>query len=205
MQLLFDFFPLILFFAAYKWYGIFVATGVAIAACIIQVAVHWLRNGRFETAHLTTLGVIVVFGGLTLIFRDDTFIKWKPTIVNWLFAAIVLASLMGQRRTVLEYLLGEKIHLPVTIWRKVNLAWGLFFLVAGALNYYFAFVFRTELDPRAFVFRTELDPQLRTDLWVNFKVFGLMGLTLAFAVIQMMLVARYIVTDNSNGDGDSND
>ena len=194
MQLLFDFFPLLLFFAAYKWYGIFVATGVAIVASIIQVSVHWLRNRRFETAHLTTLGVIVVFGGLTLIFRDDTFIKWKPTIVNWLFAAIVLASLIGQRRTVLEFLLGKKIHLPVTIWRKVNLAWGLFFLVAGALNYYFAFVFRTELDP-----------QLRTDLWVNFKVFGLMGLTLAFAVIQMMLVARYIVTDNSNGDGDSND
>ena len=194
MQLLFDFFPLLVFFAAYKWYGIFVATGVAIVASIIQVSVHWLRNRRFETAHLTTLGVIVLFGGLTLIFRDDTFIKWKPTIVNWLFAAIVLASLMGQRRTVLEYLLGEKIHLPVTIWRKVNLAWGLFFLVAGALNYYVAFVFRTELDP-----------QLRTDLWVNFKVFGLMGLTLVFAVIQMMLVARYIVTDNSNGDGDSND
>ena len=194
MQLLFDFFPLILFFAAYKWYGIFVATGVAIAASIIQVSVHWLRNRRFETAHLPTLGVIVVFGGLTLIFRDDTFIKWKPTIVNWLFAAIVLASLIGQRRTVLEFLLGKKIHLPVTIWRKVNLAWGLFFLVAGALNYYFAFVFRTELDP-----------QVRTDLWVNFKVFGLMGLTLAFAVIQMMLVARYIVTANSNGDGDSND
>ena len=127
MQLLFDFFPLILFFVAYKWYGIFVATGVAIAGSIIQVSVHWLRNRRFETAHLTTLGVIAVFGGLTLIFRDDTFIKWKPTIVNWIFAAIVLASLIGQRRTVLEFLLGKKIHLPVTIWRKVNLAWGLFF------------------------------------------------------------------------------
>ncbi len=104
MKLLFDFFPLILFFAAYKWYGIFVATGVAIAACIIQVAVHWLRNRRFETSHLTTLGVIVVFGGLTLIFRDDTFIKGKPTLVNCIFAAIVLASLMGQRPTVLEFL-----------------------------------------------------------------------------------------------------
>jgi len=191
VQLLFDFFPLIVFFAAYKWYGIFVATGVAIAASIIQVSVHWLRNRRFETAHLTTLGVIVVFGGLTLIFRDDTFIKWKPSIVNWIFAVIVLASLLGQRRTVLEFLLGEKIHLPVTIWRKVNLAWGLFFLVAGALNYYVAFVFRSELDP-----------QLRTDLWVNFKVFGLMGLTLGFAVIQMMLVARYIVTDNGDGNDD---
>ena len=189
MQLLFDFFPLILFFVAYKWYGIFVATGVAIAASIIQVSVHWLRNRRFETAHLTTLGVIAVFGGLTLIFRDDTFIKWKPTIVNWIFAAIVLASLIGQRRTVLEFLLGKKIHLPVTIWRKVNLAWGLFFLVAGALNYYVAFVFRSELDP-----------QVRTDLWVNFKVFGLMGLTLGFAVIQMMLVARYIVTENGDDD-----
>ena len=98
MQLLFDFFPLILFFAAYKWYGIFVATGVAIAASIIQVSVHWLRNRRFETAHLTTLGVIVLFGGLHLMISASTFIKWKPPIVYWLFAAIVLASLMGQRR-----------------------------------------------------------------------------------------------------------
>ena len=205
MKLLFDFFPLILFFGAYKFYDIYLATLVAMAASLAQVVFVRIRHGKFETTHLVTLFVILIFGGMTLLFRDDMFIKWKPTIVNWLFAAIVLASLIGQRRTVLEFLLGKKIHLPVTIWRKVNLAWGLFFLVAGALNYYFAFVFRTELDPLAFVFRTELDPQLRTDLWVNFKVFGLMGLTLAFAVIQMMLVARYIVTDNSNGDGDSND
>ena len=189
MKILLDFFPLIVFFGAYKFYDIFVATAVAITASVLQVGFFWVRRRKFETTHLITLAVIVIFGGMTLIFRNDIFIKWKPTIVNWIFAAIVLASLIGQRRTVLEFLLGKKIHLPVTIWRKVNLAWGLFFLVAGALNYYVAFVFRSELDP-----------QLRTDLWVNFKVFGLMGLTLVFAVIQMMLVARYIITDNGDDD-----
>ena len=183
MQLLFDFFPLLLFFAAYKWYGIFVATGVAIVASIIQVSVHWLRNRRFETAHLTTLGVIVLFGGLTLMFRDDTFIKWKPTIVNWIFAVIVLGSHFIGKQTVLERLLGGQMQMPAAIWKKVNVSWGLFFFISGLLNVYVAFYFRPHLDE-----------QIRTDFWVNFKVFGLLGLTLAFSIIQMMMVARYITT-----------
>jgi intracellular septation protein len=185
VQLLFDFFPLIVFFAAYKFYGIFVATAVAIAASAVQVGVHWLRSHRFETMHLTTLGVIVVFGGMTLLFRDDTFIKWKPTIVNWIFASVVLVSQFSKRRTILEVLLGSKLTLPVNIWRNVNLSWGLFFLVAGALNLYVAFLFRPDLGAEA-----------RTDLWVNFKVFWMMGLTLLFAVVQMLLISRHLVDNN---------
>ncbi len=133
-----------------------------------------------------TLGVIVIFGGMTLLFRDDTFIKWKPSIVNWIFSAILLGSHFIGQKTVIERLLGTQMTMPKAIWAKVNFSWGVFFLVSGLLNVYVAFYFRPELDE-----------QLRTDFWVNFKVFGLLGLTLAFSVVQMLLVARHITTRDS--------
>ena len=184
MKLLFDFFPLVLFFGAFKLYDIYVATLVAMAASLAQVVFIRIRHRRFETTHLVTLFVILLFGGMTLIFQDDMFIKWKPTIVNWIFAVVVLGSQFIGKRTVLERLLGGQMQMPARIWKKVNVSWGLFFLVSGLLNLYVAFYFRTHLDEAA-----------RTDFWVNFKVFGLLGLTLAFSIIQMMIVARYISTE----------
>ena len=184
MKLLFDFFPLVLFFGAYKLFDIYVATLVAMAASLAQVVFIRIRHQRFETTHLVTLFVIFLFGGMTLIFQDDMFIKWKPTIVNWIFAIVVLGSQFIGKRTVLERLLGSQMQMPAKIWKKVNVSWGLFFLVSGLLNLYVAFYFRTHLDEAT-----------RTDFWVNFKVFGLLGLTLAFSIIQMMIVARYISTE----------
>ena len=192
MKLLFDVFPLVLFFGAYKYYDIYIATAVAIAACIVQVAVFWYQNKRFETMHLVTLGVIVVFGGLTLVLRDDSFIKWKPTIVNWIFAVIIVGSQFVGRRTALEVLLGSTLKLPKAVWRGVNLSWGVFFLIVGFLNVYVAFYFRPELSE-----------QVRTDFWVNFKVFGLMGLTFMFVMTQIPLIQRYHISegdDTSSGD-----
>ena len=186
MKLLFDFFPLVLFFGAYKLFDIYVATLVAMAASLAQVVFIRIRHQRFETTHLVTLFVIFLFGGMTLIFQDDMFIKWKPTIVNWIFAVVVLGSQFIGKRTVLERLLGGQMQMPARIWKKVNVSWGLFFFVSGLLNLYVAFYFRTHLDEAA-----------RTDFWVNFKVFGLLGLTLAFSIIQMMIVARYISTEPS--------
>ena len=186
MKLLFDFFPLVLFFGAYKLFDIYVATLVAMAASLAQVVFIRIRHQRFETTHLVTLFVIFLFGGMTLIFQDDMFIKWKPTIVNWIFAIVVLGSQFIGKRTVLERLLGGQMQMPARIWKKVNVSWGLFFLVSGLLNLYVAFYFRTHLDEAT-----------RTDFWVNFKVFGLLGLTLAFSIIQMMIVARYISTEPS--------
>ena len=186
MKLLFDFFPLVLFFGAFKLYDIYVATLVAMAASLAQVVFIRIRHQRFETTHLVTLFVILLFGGMTLIFQDDMFIKWKPTIVNWIFAIVVLGSQFIGKRTVLERLLGSQMQMPAKIWKKVNVSWGLFFLVSGLLNLYVAFYFRTHLDEAT-----------RTDFWVNFKVFGLLGLTLAFSIIQMMIVARYISTEPS--------
>ncbi len=181
MKFLYDLFPLLLFFAAFKLYDIYVATAVAIVASFVQVGAFWLRHRRFETMHLVTLAVIVVFGGLTLILRDDTFIKWKPTLVYWILAALVLGSQMVGKKTAIERLLGKQLTLPAHVWARQNLTWGIFFLALGALNIYVAFYYAPELDAVA-----------RQDIWVKFKVFGLLGLTLVFTLFQALLMARHV-------------
>jgi len=189
MKFLFDIFPLLLFFTAFKLFDIYVATGVAIAASFGQVAIYWWRHRRFENMHLITLVVIVVFGGLTLALRDDTFIRWKPTIVYWIFAGLILGSQVVGGKTVMERLLSHQIKLEGNIWRIFNLSWGLFFVFAGALNLYVAFFYGLDQAP-----------EVRQATWVNFKVFGLMGLTLAFGVVQAILLARHI-KDGEKGAG----
>ncbi len=184
MKFLFDFFPLLLFFAAYKYYDIFIATAVAIVASSVQVGWVWFKSRRVETIHVVTLAVIVIFGGLTLALRDEVFIKWKPTIVNWLFAVMMLATQFFGKKTAIERVLGGQIGLPARVWRHMNFSWSVFFFVLGVLNIYVAFYYGLDLDA-----------QTRTDHWVNFKVFGLMGLTLAFTVVQMIFVARHIEVD----------
>jgi len=185
MKFLFDIFPLLLFFAAFKLYDIYAATAVAIAASFLQVGIYWWRHRKFETMHLITLAVIVVFGGLTLMLQNDAFIKWKPTIVYWVFSVLVLGSHFIGSKTAMERLLGAQLKLPPRIWSLYNLSWGVFFAIAGALNLYVAFYYALDQDQAA-----------RQATWVNFKVFGLIGLTLAFAVVQMLIVARHIKTDD---------
>lgn len=174
MKFLFDLFPLILFFAAYKLYDIFVATGVAIAASFVQLSVSWWKNKKFETLHLITLGALVVFGGLTLLLRDPVFIKWKTTIVYWIIGSAVLYSQFFTKKTAFEWLAGmnDKIQLPISVWRNINLYWGIFSIFVGFLNIYVAFYYGLDL-PEA----------RREEIWVNFKVFGVLGLSFAFMLI----------------------
>lgn len=183
MKFLFDLLPLILFFVAYKMYDIFVATGVAIAASFVQIGVVWLRQRKFETMHVITLIALVVFGGMTILLRDPLFIKWKTTIVNWIFAAIILYSQFFTKRSVSEILFGDKanLQLPRKAWRMFNFNWGIFFLVVGAINIYVAFYYGLHLDEAT-----------REEIWVNFKVFGVIGLTIVFTIIQIILIARYL-------------
>ena len=189
MKFLYDLFPLLLFFAAFKFYDIYVATAVAIVASFLQVGLFWLKHRRFETMHLVTLAVIAVFGGLTLALHDDTFIKWKPTLVYGILAALVLASQWFGKKTVIERMMSAQIALPATVWRRLNLSWGLFFVVLGAANIYVAFYYGLDLDP-----------EVRRGIWVNFKVFGLLGLTLLFTVIQAFFMAKHIQEKPASGD-----
>lgn len=193
MKFLYDLFPLLLFFAAFKYFDIYVATAVAIVASFAQVTLFWLRHRRFEAMHLITLAVIAVFGGLTLALHDDTFIKWKPTLVYWILAAIVLASQWLGKKTAIERMMSAQITLPTPVWKRLNLSWGIFFVVLGAANVYVAFYYGLELDA-----------ETRRNIWVNFKVFGLLGLTFLFTIVQAFFMAKYIQNKPENGEPGAN-
>ncbi len=171
MQLLADYFPLILFFLAFKWQGIMVATGVAIVASICQIA--WFKwKGKVSAVHLISLAIIVVFGGATLVLQDEVFIKWKPTVLYGAFCLVLLAGKLVWNRDLLAYVLKD-LTLPPAVWTRVTFAWAAFFAAMGVLNWYVAFHFST-------------------DTWVNFKVWGGIGLFLLFALAQGVFLARYM-------------
>lgn len=173
MKFLFDFFPILLFFVAFKMWDIFIATGVAIVATFVQVGLFWAKHRRFERMHLITLALIVVFGGLTIALRDETFIKWKPTLLNWLFGAAFLGSQFIGKKPLVQRMLETNFSLPDAIWGRLNLIWIVFFTVMGAVNLYVAYTFDTET-------------------WVNFKLFGMMGLTILFVIAQAFYLARHM-------------
>ena len=172
MQLLFDLLPVLLFFVAYKLAGIYVATAVLIVGVLAQTLLSWIRHRKVSPMLLTSAVLVLVFGGLTLLVHDAVFIKWKPTIVNWLFAGALLASPFMKGPTIVQRMMGEQMKLePPALWTRLNLMWVVFFLVVGALNLYVAFNFSEST-------------------WVNFKLFGLMGLTIVFALAQGFWLAR---------------
>jgi intracellular septation protein len=172
MQLLFDLLPVLLFFIAYKMAGIYVATAVLIVGVLAQTLISWIRHRKVSPMLLTSAVLVLVFGGLTLLVHDATFIKWKPTIVNWLFAAAFLISQFTKGPTIVERMMGEQMKLDSpALWTRLNLMWVCFFVVVGALNLWVAFSFSEST-------------------WVNFKLFGLMGLTLVFALAQGVWLAR---------------
>ena len=173
MKLLLDFFPILLFFGAFKIWGIFVATTVAIVATLLQLA--WMRysTGRTEPMQWLSLGVIVVFGGATLIAQDETFIKWKPTVLYWAMGGALLVGQVFFRRNWLQSLMKSQMALPDHAWRVILWSWCGFFAVMGVLNLWVAYEFDT-------------------DTWVNFKLFGGMGLMLVFVLAQAMYLGRFM-------------
>ncbi len=173
MKLLFELFPVLLFFVAYKIYGIYVATAVMIVTSLLQAFYLWRRDGAIPTMHWVTLGLVVFFGGLTLVLQDPTFVKIKPTIVNWLFAsAFIIAPFIGGK-TLPQRMMEANVVLPESKWKSLNMAWILFFIALGGLNVAVAFNFSE-------------------DAWVNFKLYGLMGLTFVFALAQGFYIARHM-------------
>ncbi|MBI3094340.1 MAG: septation protein A [Rhodocyclales bacterium] len=173
MKFLFDLFPVILFFAAFKIFDIYIATGVVIAATMAQIGWVWHRHGKVDTMLWVSLGLVVVFGGATLILHDETFIKWKPTILYWLFAVTLFGSAQFFGKNLIRAMLEKQVELPATLWSRLNFAWIGFFAVMGVVNLWVAFNFST-------------------DTWVSFKLFGGMGLMIVFIILQGVVLAGYL-------------
>lgn len=176
MQLLADYFPLLLFFIAFKLQGIYVATAVAIAASIAQIAYFKVR-GRVSPIHWLSLAIIVIFGGATLLLQDETFIKWKPTVLYGMFGAVLAIGKLAFGRDLIAYVLKD-VTLPGPVWSSVTWSWIGFFAAMAVANWYVAFNFTT-------------------DAWVNFKVWGGIGLFLAFALAQGVWLSRYLTEERS--------
>ncbi|CAL1240078.1 septation protein A [Candidatus Methylocalor cossyra] len=187
MKLLFDFFPIVLFFVTYKFGSawvpeehawlkdnpIYLATLVAIAATVVQVGHAWIRQRKVENMHWWSLALIVGFGGATLYLKDPIFIKWKPTVLDWLLAALFLGSQALGGKPLIERMLGGQLELPAHLWRRLNMAWSTFFVTMGGLNLYVAYRFEETT-------------------WVNFKLFGVLGLTVLFVILQSLYLSRYL-------------
>jgi len=202
MKFLFDLFPVILFFAVFKWgeghaaaaqsfaqahlsalvsggvvtvaqAPILLATAVAIVATVLQIAWLLLRRQKVDGTLWLSLAIIVVFGGATIYFHNETFIKWKPTVLYWCFAAILLFSQIFLKKNLIRAMLEKQMSLPAPIWQRVNLSWVAFFVALGLLNLYVAFHFSLAA-------------------WVNFKLFGCTGLMFAFIIAQSLLLSRHM-------------
>jgi intracellular septation protein len=202
MKFLFDMFPVILFFGVFKWgeshtdaaqslvghylsglvsggdigpdqAPILIATAVAIVATIAQIVYLLARRRKVDAMLWVSLAIIVVFGGATIYFHNDTFIKWKPTVLYWVFAVTLAGAQLIMRKNPIRMMMGHQVELPDAVWEKLNLAWAGFFAVMGALNLYVAFNFSTSA-------------------WVNFKMFGSIGLMIAFVIAQSMVLSKYM-------------
>ena len=178
MKFLVDLFPIALFFVTFKLAGIYVATGVAIAATLLQIGWLYFRNGKVEAMQWVSLVIIVLFGGATLLFHDDTFIKWKPTVLYWLMGGALVLGHWVMKRNFLQSLMGGQLELPDTVWLRLLWAWTVFFVLMGVLNLWVAYNFDL-------------------DTWVSYKLFGGMGLMLVFVVIQAFYLSRYIKSDEA--------
>jgi intracellular septation protein len=186
-KFLFDLFPLLLFFIAYRFAGIYTATAVAITASVLQIL--WLKvTGRpIEGMHWINLAVIVVFGGATLWLHSDVFIKWKPTVLYWLFGGALLIGRWLFKRNFVRRLLDKQIALPEPVWDKLNATWAVFFIAAGAINLYVAF-----------------SGHFSESEWVTFKAFGLMGLMIIFVLAQSIWLGRHLQAPDPAENGGKN-
>lgn len=173
MKLLFDLFPVVLFFLAYKLHDIFVATAVAIAATFVQIGWLWIRHRQIEKMMWINLAVIMVFGGATLVFQDEMFIKWKPTVFYWLIGSVLFISNWLFSKNLIKVALEKQLVLPAAVWNTLNLSWIVFFAIMGCVNLFVAFNYSL-------------------DTWVSFKLFGATGLMLVFIVAQIIFLGKYL-------------
>jgi intracellular septation protein len=177
MKFLFDMFPVILFFVVFKLYGIYPATAVAIAATFVQIGWVYFKHRKIEPMLWVSLAVITVFGGATIYLQNETFIKWKPTVLYWLFAGALAIAAALFKKNLIRAMMEKQVTLPEPVWSRLLLSWIGFFAVMGVLNLYVAYNYST-------------------DTWVDFKLFGGMGLMLIFVFGQALMLAKHIQEKN---------
>jgi intracellular septation protein len=173
MKFFADLFPIILFFIVYKFAGIYAATAAAIVASVLQVAYSYFKAKKVDSMQWITLAIIVVLGGATLFFHNELFIKWKPTAIEWAFAIVFLLSQWFGEKTLTQRLMESNLQLPPELWTRLNFSWVLFFGLMGALNIYVIYHFNT-------------------NIWVNFKLFGMLGFTVVFVLWQAFYISKYV-------------
>lgn len=173
MKLLLDFLPIFIFFIAFKFGGIYYATAAFMAASALQIGIHWLRYRKVERMHLVTFILGIVLGGATLMLQNELFIKWKPTVIYWVLAIACIGSQLISSKPMVQQLLETNVSLPAQIWKRLNLTWTLFFTFLGVANLYVAYTYST-------------------DIWVNFKLFGLLAMTVVFIIIQALYMSYHM-------------
>ncbi|MEO8716730.1 MAG: septation protein A [Burkholderiales bacterium] len=181
MKFLFDLFPVILFVATYMWTdNIYIATAVIIPASVAQLAYVWFRHRRIDRMLLVSTVLVLILGGLTLLLKDERFIKWKPTVLYWIFAAVLALAPFVARRNLVRLMMEKGFTAPTRIWNYLNVAWVIFFVVMGILNLYIANNFSLHF-------------------WVQFKLWGLTGLMLLFIGAQVLVLYRYMDEVDESG------
>ncbi len=212
MKFLFDLLPLILFFITFKFFGIFAATAVAIGTSAIQISAYLILKKKIDPMMWISLAVIVLFGGATIILHNPTFIIWKPTVLYWTFGLIILGGQWILKKNVIGSIMKLPVEMPEKIWVRLNMAWGFFFVAVGALNLFVAHslnLFGVDIAKATDIVNA-LDSSLKSDVtktlaytqsmeivksmgtWVKFKLFGIMGLLIVFAIAQSAFLSKYI-------------
>lgn len=175
MKLILDFFPILLFFGAFKLYDIYTATGVLMAATVLQMSIIWFMERRLQPMQKATLALILLFGTLTLVLHDDRFIKWKPTVLYGAMALALAIALWGFKKNFLKMLLGQQLDLPTQVWGRLNVAWIVYCLFMAAINGYVAAYFSTEA-------------------WVDFKLWGYV-FPIVFLIAQGLYISPHLKSD----------
>ena len=175
MNLLIDFFPIFIFFMAFKWKGLITATIATIIVSFIQLVIIKLKTNKIQKIQLISFFILLTLGSFAIICKKEIFIKWKPTVIYWTLAIVFLITPYFNTQSILEKISNNSIQLPTKIWNKLNILWAIFFIIMGILNLYVVYYFDT-------------------NTWVNFKLFGTLALTLLFVVCQAIFLAKHLRT-----------
>ncbi len=183
LSMLFEFTAVFLFFIAFKWYGIYVATVVGITTSALQFFLTYLFKRVWDKKQGLVLLIFLVFGGMTLYFHNPIFVKWKPSVIFWIFGIVFLGSQFFGEKPLAQRMMGaaleEKTPLPAVLWKKLNMAWVIFFIGLGSLNIFVAYHFST-------------------NTWVNFKLYGIFSAMLLFCFAQTFYISHFLARESKS-------